>query len=255
MNIDILKKLGFSDKSVKVYLALLSLGPSSVRSLALEAGLNRGTTYDVLKWLQDKGLVTFYKKDTKQHFVAEPPTKLTNLLREHQEELERTNAELSRFVAELDALHHSGEARPVARYYGPGELHKILEDILVTTEASEEKLYRAYSTEGIREQLYNEFQTFSDVRIARGIHVRAIALGKGGELRGLDERKWLQQKKDQDTPGQDLHNPSPTYIIIYPGKTAYISLDHESSAMGVVIENEGISSMQQLIFDQLWQSL
>lgn len=255
MDISILKKLGFSDKSAKVYLALLSLGPSSVRSLAEETGLNRGTTYDVLKWLQDSGLVTFYKKDTKQHFVAEPPEKLQVLLRQQQEELGRTESELSRFVTELGALRHSGEARPVARYFAADELHKILDDILNTTEASGEALYRVYSTEGIREHLYKDFQTFSDVRIARGIRVRAIALGEGGELRGLDERKWLTPSQDSGASGQDLHNPSPTYIIVYPGKTAYISLDHEEKPMGVVIENEGVSHMQQLIFDSLWGTL
>jgi len=255
MNISILKKLGFSDKYAKVYLALLRLGPSSVRSLAAEAELNRGTTYDSLKWLQEKGVVTFYKKDTKQHFVAEPPEKLHTLLREQQEELSRTDQELSQFVTELDALHHSGEARPVARYYGPDELYRILEDILEVTEASEENKYRVYSTEGIRKYLYKDFQTFSDVRVARGIEVKAIAIGDGGELRGLDERKWLDTRDHSRAAGMDLHHPSPTYIMIYPGKTAYVSLDQNNQPMGVVIENAGISDMQTLVFDQLWQTL
>ncbi|PIR76327.1 MAG: hypothetical protein COU32_02670 [Candidatus Magasanikbacteria bacterium CG10_big_fil_rev_8_21_14_0_10_42_10] len=255
MDISILKKLGFSDKYAKVYLALLRLGPSSVRSLAEETVLNRGTAYDSLKWLQDKGLVTFYKQDTKQNFVAEPPAKLNTLLREQQEELSRTDQELSQFVAELDALHHSGEARPVARYYGPDELHHILEDILTVTEASDEKTYRVYSTEGIREHLYKDFQTFSDVRVARGIEVHAIAIGDGGELRGLDERKWLSLSDHSRTSGVDLHNPSPTYIMIYPGKTAYVSLDHTGKPMGVAIENAGISLMQQRVFDALWKTL
>jgi len=123
------------------------------------------------------------------------------------------------------------------------------------TEANEEKTYRVYSTEGIREHLYKDFQTFSDVRVARGIEVKAIAIGKGGELRGLDERKWLPLLDHSRTSGVDLYNPSPTYIMIYPGKTAYISLDQTGTPMGVVIENTGISMMQQLVFDALWHTL
>ena len=46
VDISLLKKLGFTDKCAQVYLALLRLGPSSVRALAEESGLNRGTTYD-----------------------------------------------------------------------------------------------------------------------------------------------------------------------------------------------------------------
>ena len=70
MNINYLKKLGFSDKVAKVYLGLLLLGPSSVRTLAEHVEYNRGTTYDALKWLQEEGVVSFFKKDSKQHFVA-----------------------------------------------------------------------------------------------------------------------------------------------------------------------------------------
>ena len=62
MNINYLKKLGFSDKTAKVYLGLLLLGPSSVRALASHVEYNRGTTYDALKWLQEEGVVSFFKK-------------------------------------------------------------------------------------------------------------------------------------------------------------------------------------------------
>lgn len=259
MNISVLKKIGFSDKSAQVYLALLRLGPSSVRSLAEETGLNRGTAYDMLKQLQEQRVVTFYKKDTKQQFVAEAPEKLQTLLRDRQEELSRTESDLSKFVTELEALHHSGKTKPVARYYGKAELHKILEDVLATTETSEEKLYRVYSTEGVREYLYADFPTFSDVRVAKGITVKAIALGDGGELRGLDERKWLgtldTNPSQPPLKGEEKINPSPTYIILYPGKTAYIALDKHGEPMGVVIENPGVASMQEIIFDQLWETL
>lgn len=255
MDISILKKLGFSDKSAQIYLALLRLGPSSVRSLAEDIGFNRGTTYDILKWLRDQSLVTFYKYETKQQFVAEPPEKLLTLLREQQEELSRTNLELNLFVSELNALRHSGEVKSVARYYGADELFKILEDVLNSTEARDEKIYRVYSTEGIRTYLYKDFRTFSDVRVARGISVRAIAVGDGGELRGLDERKWLTANDNTYVDGIDLHSSSPTYIIIYPGKTAYVSLDHRSVPMGVVIENDGVSFIQEVIFDRLWNTL
>jgi hypothetical protein len=96
----------------------------------------------------------------------------------------------------------------------------------------------------MREYLYDAFPTFTDERIARGIQVKVIAIGAGGELRGLDERKWLK-----------IVPQTPTYIIVYPGKTAYISLTAKEEPMGVVIENEGVSETQQLIFDSLWATL
>jgi len=244
MDINFLKKLGFSDKNARIYMAILKLGPSSVRTLAEYVDLNRGTTYDALKWLQEQGVVSYYRKDSKQHFVAEDPEHLHHMVTHQRQELEQLDKRLDNIIPELQALHHSGGDRPVAKYFEKKDIVKILEDLLETCEQSEQQEYCIYSTEGMREYLYKDFPTFSDVRVAKGISVRVIAIGKGGELRGLDERRWLESK-----------SKTPTYIIIYPGKTAYVSLDAKEQPIGVVIENPGIYETQKLIFDQLWESL
>ncbi len=244
MDIDLLKSLGFSDKSAKIYLALLSLGPSSVRNLAEFCNLNRGTLYDNLKWLQEKGIITYYQKDTKQYFVADDPDRLKRLVENQQKELKEAEIKLEKTIPELQALYNRGGERPVARYYEKKEIGQILEDVLNTCEETGESEYRIYSAAGIREYLYNSFVTFSDVRIGKNIAVKVIAMGEGGELRGLDQRKWLK-----------VENANPTYIIIYPGKTAYISLNAKKELVGVVIENEGIYQTQKIIFEGLWNKL
>ncbi len=244
MHIDVLKKLGFSDKSANVYLTLLRLGPSSVRKLAENCELNRGTTYDILNWLKERGVVTYYNQDTKQYFVAEAPGKLPALVHEQQVELKDAEQRLEKMIPELEALYNSGGNRPVARYYSKDEIKDILEDILHTCEVSGEMEYRIYSAEGIRQYVYKDFPTFSDARVSKNISVKVIAIGEGGALRGLDERKRLSGAQK-----------TPTYIVIYPGKTAYISLDAKQEAVGVVIENGGICETQKMIFDQLWNTL
>lgn len=244
MDINLLKKLGFSDKMAKIYLVLLGLGPSSVRKLAESTGLNRGTIYEVLKDLQDRGVVRFYKEDTKQLFVVEDPDKLRDLVHRQEREIKEVENNLDKFLPELHALYNPGGDRPIAKYFNQDEIRLVLEDVLETCENSVEKEYLVYSVEGLRENLYKDFPTFSDVRIAKGISVKAIAIGLGGELRGLDERRWI-----------DGISRTPTYIIIYPGKTAYISLDAKKDLVGVVIENEGVCETQKIIFNNLWNNL
>lgn len=244
MNNELLKKIGFSDKSAQVYLGLLQLGPSSVRNLAEFCNLNRGSTYDALKWLEERGLVSFYEKEAKQHFVVESPQKLLAMVNEETQNLTRASSELEHSLPELTALYNRGGERPIARYFSQAELPAILSDVLATCEESGELMYRVYSTEGIRDHLYADFSTFSDVRVAKNIAVRAIALGAGGELRGLDERKWLSAPETK-----------PTYIILYPGKAVYISLNTQGEPVGVVIVNEGVSQTQVQIFDALWEKI
>ncbi len=244
MQIEILTKLGFSDKDALVYTTLLRLGSSSVRKLAEATNLNRGSVYETLKWLQERELVNLYDKDGKQHFVAEDPEHLLTLVKNQKNELEEVALNLNSFIPELKALHSRGGDRPVSRYFEHKDLRRILEDVLTSCEYRQELLYRIYSPVALREYLYDSFPEFSNHRIAKHIAVKVVAIGEGGELRGLDERKWLKSKTE-----------TPTYIIIYPGKTAYISLLASGEPMGVVIENEGVFQTQKAIFDELWKTL
>lgn len=244
MSISILKRFGFSDKNAAIYLALLRLGPSSVRKLAEMSGFNRGVVYDALKWLQEQKLVDFYEKENKQCFVAEDPEKLGRLVAEQENELKEAGKNLQEVIPELKSLYNKGGEQPISRYFEKDKLHTILEDVLRSCEETGDLCYRIFSAVGIREYLYDSFATFSDVRIGKGIAVKVIALGEGGELRGLDERKWLP-----------VESKTPTYIIIYPGKTAYISLNAKKEPVGVVIENDGVCETQKVIFDALWKSL
>jgi len=244
MHIELLKKLNFSDKQAKIYLELLKLGPSSVRILAKNTGINRGTVYECLKDLLNMGLVSYYKKTTKQYFVAEDPEKLQDLVERQTEELGDVSKKLDSFIPELKSLYDSGGQQPISRYYEEKEINKILEEVLEVSEHSEEKEYYIYSAEGIRNEIYKNFETFSDVRISKGIKVKVISLGEGGRLRGFDERKFLK-----------IENQKPTYILIYQGRTAYISYNAKKELVGVVIENDGIFEIQKQIFDSLWSTL
>jgi len=244
MQLSLLRKLGFSDKTATIYVALLRLGPSSVRELAEKTDLNRGTVHEVLKWLREQNLVGFYEKDAKQYFVAEDPKKLENLVDKRMEDLRDVEKEIDHLVPELKSLHDKGGEKPITKYFEKEKIHLILEDVLATCEKMGESEYRIYSASGLREYIYDGFETFSDARVAKGIAVKVIALGDGGKLRGLDQRKWLKSE-----------NATQTYILIYPGKTAYISLDAKNEPVGVVIENEGVYQTQKMIFDNLYSKL
>ncbi|MFA5107717.1 MAG: helix-turn-helix domain-containing protein [Patescibacteria group bacterium] len=241
-----LEKLGFSEKESAVYLALLRRGPSAVRALASEAGINRGTTYDILKSLREQGLVSYYHQDTHQYFVAEDPEKLTALLESKQRLLAETKSELSRLIPELKSTYDKQGEKPVAKYYdGIKGITTILRDVIETmAKAPAPKEYYVYSSADIRKYLYQDFPDFTEERKKRNIHVKIIALGEGGKPLGLDERRWLRQKKG-----------APTYIIIYDHKTAHISVAKDGTPRGIIIEDAGLAQTQRVLFEQLWKTL
>ena len=116
MDITIFKKLGLSDKEMAVYLSLLEHGASSVRNLAQLANLNRGTAYDILKKLQEVGLVSFFHKNTKQNFVAEDPERILKLLSDRGEDLKKAEEKIKDLIPELRSLQEKGGGQPTLNF-------------------------------------------------------------------------------------------------------------------------------------------
>ena len=242
---EVLELLGLAQKDVDVYCSLLRLGSAPLRRIAEEASLNRGTAYDALKRLLDVGLVSYVDAKTHRYFTAEDPHKLRGLATRRDVAMREAALKLDELIPGLDALRGESGYRPAVRYFeGDAGVHDILVDILEVTERAESKLYRVYSTSSIRDRKDAAWPTFSKERVKRGVRVRAIAIGKGGTTAGLDERRWLSQS-----------DSAPSYIAIYPGKTAYISMDADGRLFGAIIEDAAISSTQELIFDALWGEL
>jgi len=255
MDITILKKLNLDDKEIKIYLSLLEYGANSVRKIAEISGLNRGTVYDVLKKLQKVGLVSYYHTDKKQKFAAEDPCKLIAVLKQKQEELKDTKSRIESIIPELKSLQDKEGKKPVVKFYeGKAGIRFILEDMILTffpksevigvPSEDEDKEYYVYSSSGVRDDIYNAYPKFNRDRIKNNIKVKTLSLAKGGATYGMDERKWLLGKGE-----------SPTYILIYRNKCAYIARDMTNSPVGIIIENKMIYETQKLLFLKLWKMI
>lgn len=242
-----LKKLGFSEKEVGVYVSLLELGSAPASNVAKKAQINRGTTYDVLDELIAKGLVTAYVEGSKKIFSAEPPRKLTSIVLEKAEEIRSMQADLAGLVSSLEEKYqHQGERPEVRFFQGRGGVRSVLEDILASMQRSKTKVYYVYSAANLRRDVYESMKSFTSMRIKSGIRVKTIALGEGGKLVGLDERKWMS------IPESELKT---VYQFIYAGKVAHVSLDKAFNPIGVVVEDRAIYETQKLIFEFNWSKL
>ena len=239
-----LTKYGLADKEVAVYLALLRLGPRPVRKIGTEAELNRGTTYDILKSLQDQGLVSYYQQEKHQYFVAEDPRALLEALEEKRRTIETLRVELKELVPQLRSMSAAVEDKPVVKYYeGVQGVRQILQDVLEST-ATISKEYYVYSSANVRQYLYEAYPNYTIDRIARKLSVKVIALGAGGSEVELAERRWLTK----DTG-------APTYTLLYACKVAMVSPNPRHRVHGVVIEDAALFETQKVIFEKLWEKL
>lgn len=251
MNIEIiLKEFGLNEKEIAVYLALIALGPSPVRLLSAKSGVNRGTTYDILKALIDLGLVSYFNKQSHQYFSAESPQKLLLAIQAKSDGIAKLKTQMEAELPYLQSLFEKQGGKPAVKLFeGIKGLKAILEDVLETVHRQASREYFVYSSVHLRKDVYNAYPNFSDMRKSKKIRVKTIALGEGGQLVGLDERKWLAGAN------ASANISDSTYEIIFAGKVAHISLDDTANPVAVVIQNQSIYETQKAIFESLWNKI
>ncbi|MEM4755810.1 MAG: helix-turn-helix domain-containing protein, partial [Candidatus Woesearchaeota archaeon] len=74
--------LGFNES--KVYYALLLLGNATATQITKKSQVHRINVYDLLKSLQDKGLISVVFNDKKKVYVPANPKRLLELVKEKE---------------------------------------------------------------------------------------------------------------------------------------------------------------------------
>jgi len=127
-----LRKLGLNEKEVKVYLAGLELGASSVKNIAQKIKIPRPTVYEIITSLEKKGLFAEVKQKKKRYFLAQSPTQILRFLRIQKREIEEKEREFIRIISALEAKY-SKEKEGFKVYKGKEGLKAISEIISFTS--------------------------------------------------------------------------------------------------------------------------
>ena len=239
-----LKKLDFSDKEAKVYLALLEIGEAPVQQISEKAKVNRATTYVVLEALQKRGIVTTIEKNKKVIFAAESPRTLLRLFRSQERELKEKQEEFKKTLPELEALFNLAAEKPTVKFFeGPAGVRAVREDIL---QSGAKVLYDIYSFEYVEQirSLFSEEENedFLKKRQEQGVTIRSIYTGdepfEGFKLKG--ERKFLSRAKF----------PISGDILIYGDRIALTTL--KGKIISVIVESKEMADSMRQIFELAW---
>lgn len=104
--LELIKKLGLNENEIKIYLALLELGPSLVTKIAQKARINRTSCYDILERLVKYNLVTYASgQGSKKEYSAMPPYNLISFLERQQKEKNKQLEKLKEKLPELKMLY------------------------------------------------------------------------------------------------------------------------------------------------------
>jgi sugar-specific transcriptional regulator TrmB len=244
-NLDLKKSLeyiGFSQKEILVYLALLELGKGTVTEISRKAGINRPTGYHVLSSLATKELVKVSGKEPKQEYVAESPDQIEKLLLKKIEEDQKFIDEARKIIPELKSIHNVSDRPKVLFYEGKEGLEKVYEDTLT----SQGEILAYASVEDIQPTLPHYFPEYYKRRAKKGIKIRAIF----PESSDARERANL----DKEEIRESLIIPSEKFgfhpeINIYDNKVMIASWREK---LGIIIESTEIADAMKKIYELSW---
>ncbi len=233
-----LKKLGLTEKEVRVYLAALELGYTSVQKIAKNTKISRPTVYEIIKALSKKNLIIESKSKNRRYFTAQSPNALLGILRIQKKELEEKEREFIRIIATLQNKYYLGDKRKIKAYKDKKGLEILFDDFLFT---QSKKIYVLINNEKIWPNK-NRQDTYLKIKKRLGkIQIKELCKAQSSIKKRLSD--YLEKRIFK----QKLFN-FPGIIIIYD-KVIILS----EKSIGICIEDKTVVSLIKSFFLYAWK--
>ena len=238
----VINELGLTSNESAVYLAALSLGPTTVMNIAKFSEVERANVYRVIESLELKGLMVVTIDGFKKKYEAADPSHLERLLEERRKEF-------SAVLPELKSLYNTGGGVSEIKFFrGVNGLKGVYEDILKELKSSD--FYYVISNLDAWYSIDSDFlERFVQKRIKNNLRVKMLL---------QDNEKAQENKKFQTNFLQEVeilpHDTKlETDTIITPKKVIIVQLKDPITTF--VIENNSIVTAHKQYFETMWKLL
>ena len=239
MIIEKLRQFDLTDGESKAYLALSELGPSTVGPIVKKSNIAYANIYDVLRRLQNKGLVSYITKGKAKVFSAAAPNELKNILAQKQKKLEDQAKLLKDLLPELEKLQETHEPEKAEVFLGFKGLRAAYKKLL--TEKSKYEIFSIYDHKTEYEKAADEF--FYEIFKEYGpLKIKIIA------DKSFKDTKYV---KKVDHPMRFVDTPLPSQIDVCGSKVLLISW--QKPILSVLITAESFANNFKDYFEALWK--
>lgn len=231
-----LKEMGLSENEIIIYLALLKSGELTSYSLSKQTSINRGYLYEVLKKLNEKGIISEFTSESKNFYRATAPDKLLSIMEFKLEGLKKT-------IPELRKIKNSWkEETNIDTYKGKCCFKIVMNDIISELKNNSEVLIL-----GIEEKLLMNLEPIYFRRYFSIIQKRNI------KERIIVQRGTKILKEAKTTEYRFLPN---SYIgkviqVIYGNRIAILTLSEPLNL--VIISDRDIAHTYTKQFELFWK--
>ncbi|RJQ17054.1 hypothetical protein C4573_03280 [Candidatus Woesearchaeota archaeon] len=233
-----LKEIGLSDNEIKVFLELNKEGSRSVWDVATKTKIKRTTTYDVIKSLIQKNLVSVKNEDKKQLYFAVEPNVLLEQINLKKDILTQTVDELIKIRKEFVA------ESVITKFNGVEGIRTAMNMLLL----NKKDIY-GWGNNKLSEKILSFYpENFAQKRIDKKVKLFAI----------IEPGKKFFANNDSFSKTTEIRhhimmkNQNVVYFI-QEGKVLFLKMNALKPEV-VVIEDEEYYKSQKELFDYLWSN-
>ncbi|MDB5259253.1 MAG: transcriptional regulator TrmB [Candidatus Taylorbacteria bacterium] len=239
-----LSDIGLEPKQAELYAHLLKQPKGSeqtVFSIAQGVGMPRSTTYLILEELENKKLVSSYKKNNVLHYLTADPVRLSRDLEEKKDLLQS-------ILPTLQALSKDAAFRPsVQTFTGARGVKIVFDDAYNNPRKHGIKEYHTISHPKLLEYMPRQFPKYMEnkrrLNLSSKILVPNFVSRKGPpEYMSDSHRETRYLTQDFSFEGT---------LMIYGRKTALIS-HKDGEVYSMIIDSQAITEMFDAVFKCLW---
>lgn len=244
--IALLGGLGFTKGEIKVYYALLELGPSTTGEIVKQGHVSRSKVYEMLDKLLEKGMVSFVVRENIRYFEAASPTAIIDWIQNKRKHLAEQEEKLRLILPKIKARQKKLKIRQTAIVYeGFAGIKTMYDEILANLKKGEEYYAIAVEPEVYQNKNFVAFlKNYHARRAAKGIHVKLISMNTlKNSISELSEIGNIELRfTDQ---------PIPAATLIYKNDMATFVWSKETPT-GIVIRSPIIAQRYKLFFQKIW---
>ena len=234
---NILKYLDLTETEYEVYLVLVRAGRSPANQIIKLMKLHRGTVYDIINRLIQKGLVSYIDINKKRYYNASRPERLLEIIKEKEAEIESSEKLVKKLVNDISKMEliKKGE-RIVEVYESKKGLRTLMQDLLTVKE------FLGIGGEiQFQEILPVYTRLWANEREKKKVFAKILTTKSG-------RSKWKYNKLRRIPKEFMLPNPT----IIYGDKVAILSFEERPLSI-IMIESKNIALTYRNHFNLLWK--
>lgn len=236
-----LKKLGLKKSESKLYLYLLEKGASTPPNIAKGTGIARTNCYNLLRGLENKGMVQVQGAQKSKAYVARDPATLLTGLEQRMEAAKR-------IVPELRDFYTTQKNKPKIRFFSGWD--EVKELYLLTLET--EKLFAVGSTETIAKIDKKFLESYWHELASRKIIFDSVLMASAKSKTAL-EIKAVAGALRTDRFLPERFGDEPMDMFIWNDNIALIALS--DPVFGTLITDAALVRVLKIMFGALWEEL